>query len=174
MLLAGSFISLSNLFKEASIAADPVSPLPIIVPVLCSMLLPVIFSTFGIFTKYVFGTKRISPLDFTFGYFLIVKGTALLISAWYFTTEPIDTYDYLLGSFGSILDLTGCFFANCAVSTGAPIGPIFALCDSQWIFVTAIVAVYSGLIPHWMQLIGLVCGAFGTLVLACYEYYEDK
>lgn len=130
MFLAGSFISLSNLFEEASVAADPVNPVPIYVPVLVSMTLPVIFATFGMYTKFVFGTKKISAMDFTFGYFLIVKGIAFIVSIWYFQSEPLDTIDYLLGFVGSILDLTGCFFANCAVSTGSPCGPIFALCDS--------------------------------------------
>jgi hypothetical protein len=78
-----------------------------------------------------------------------------------------------LGFVGSMLDLTGCFFANSAVSTGKPCGPIFALCDSQIVIVTVIVTVFVGIVPHWMQALGLVSGFSGALVLALYEYFQD-
>jgi hypothetical protein len=130
MLLAGSFISLSNLFEGSDDYADPINPLPIYVPVLVSCLLPIIFSNFGMFTKYVFGTKKIGSDDFTFGYFLIFKGTFFLLSIVYFSYNQIQWNLYMLGFVGSCLDLTGCYFANAAVATGAPCGPIFALCDS--------------------------------------------
>lgn len=172
-MLAGAFISLSNLFKDASIYADPIDPLPIYVPVLVSCLLPLIFSFFGMFTKYVFGTKKISPDDFTFGYFLIFKGFFAVMSIWYFMNYPIDWHLYMLGFLGSLMDLTGCYFANSAVALGKPCGPIFALCDSQWIVVTLLVAVFGGIIPHWMQMIGLVFGGIGFLILSMYEYFQE-
>ena len=61
MLAAAICISLSNLFKEAQMHADPVSPLPIYIPVLVSMTMPVVCSFFGMFTKYVLKDKQINP-----------------------------------------------------------------------------------------------------------------
>jgi hypothetical protein len=61
LIIAGSLISLSHLFTEAAIYADPVNPVPIYVPVMVSCLLPVIFSSFGMFSKFVFIYKKISP-----------------------------------------------------------------------------------------------------------------
>jgi len=85
MLCAGSCIALSNLFHEvASVAVNIEHPMPIYVPVLTSMLLPIIFCCFAMYTKWVFTVKKINPLDFTFGYFLIFKLAALLGSIWYF------------------------------------------------------------------------------------------
>ena len=39
--------------------ADPVSPLPIYIPVLVSMTMPLVCSFFGMFTKYVLKDKQI-------------------------------------------------------------------------------------------------------------------
>lgn len=150
MLIAGAFISLSNLFEGSDLYADPINPLPIYVPVLVSCILPIIFSFFGMFTKYVFGTKKIGSDDFTFGYFLIFKGIVFLVSPFYMMTHEVDWNLYILGFFGSMMDLTGCYFANAAVATGKPCGPIFALCDAQWLAVTLLVAIFAGIIPHWM------------------------
>lgn len=175
MLLAGSCISLSNLFEGSDDYADPVDPLPIYVPVLFSCLLPVIFSCFGMFTKYVFGVKKIAPDDFTFAYFLIFKGSVFVLSPIYFMNNDIDWSLYIMGFFGSMLDVSGCYFANAAVATGNPVGPIFALCDSQWLFVTILVAIVAGIIPHWMQLIGLCFGGVGALILSLTEHFQkDK
>ena len=130
MIFAGTFISLSNLWKDAAVFADPINPVPIYVPILISFILPVTFSGFGMFSIWVFRYKKISPMDFTFGYFLIARGMFFCISIWYFGTHELKFYDYCLGFIGSMCDLTGCFFANSAVATGNPCGPIFALCDS--------------------------------------------
>ena len=161
------------MFTEAAIYADPINPVPIYVPVMISCLLPVIFSNFGMFSKYVFIYKKISPQDFTFGYFLIARGMFFLVSLYYFQFNEMHTFEYFLGFIGSMLDLTGCFFANSAVSTGNPCGPIFALCDSQILIVTVIVTVFVGIVPHWMQALGLLSGFSGALVLALYEYYVE-
>jgi hypothetical protein len=84
MFSAASFISLSNLFEAASINADPLDPLPIYVPVMCSFSMPLICSTMMMFTKYVTGTKKMLCLDFSFGYTLVAKGLFVIVSLVYF------------------------------------------------------------------------------------------
>ena len=84
MFCAATFISLSNLFAEASANASEIDPLPIIVPVLTSLTMPIICSNFGMFTKYVVGKKHISAQDFTFGYALVSKGLFVIVSIFYF------------------------------------------------------------------------------------------
>lgn len=84
MFSAAAFISLSHLFEEASIHADPINPLPIYIPVMTSACMPVCCSCFGLYIKYVLTTKKISSHDFTFSYFFIYKGVCLLLSILYF------------------------------------------------------------------------------------------
>lgn len=143
MFLAGTFISLSNLYKTAALNADPVNPLPIYVPVLMSCTIPMIFSSFSIFTRYVFRVKKISATDYTFSYIMLTRGCCMLTSIFYFYKYGINTRDYTIGTLGSILEMLGCYFVNCAIATGQPVGPIFALCDSQWVLSTTVVALYA-------------------------------
>jgi hypothetical protein len=75
-----------------------------------------------------------------------------------------------LGLAGSVFDLAGCTFANFSIATGNPIGPILAMMDGQMLLITIIMAVSSGLMPHWMQLFGLLFGIAGIAVLSFFRY----
>jgi hypothetical protein len=81
---------------------------------------------------------------------------------------------WVLGFFGGILDLFGCCLANYAISTGKPVGPIFALCDSQVLLITVIMAFRHYLMPHWMQCIGLTFGVIGASVLSLTRYLMQR
>jgi len=117
------------------------------------------------FTKYSCGIKGISPYDYTFGYCLVAKGVFFIGSLVHFMSEPFYLKLYLIGCLGSIIDILGAFFCNCAIATGSPAGPILALCDSQMLLVTIAAAIMMGMMPHWMQVIGLLTGSFGVSVL---------
>ena len=151
MFCAGAFISLSNLYESAALQADPDNPLPIYVPVLMSCTIPMIFSSFSIFTRYVFRVKKINATDYTFSYIMLMRGCCSLTTVFYFYMNGINLKDYSVGTLGSVLEMLGCYFVNCAIATGQPVGPIFALCDSQWVLSTSVVALYSQTLPHWMQ-----------------------
>jgi drug/metabolite transporter (DMT)-like permease len=72
---------------------------------------------------------------------------------------------YAYGFFGSIIDVIGSFFANCAIATRSPVGPIFALTDTQMMIITIVHAFGYGMMPHWMQIVGLVFGLIGASIL---------
>lgn len=76
----------------------------------------------------------------------------------------------MIGSIGSCFDLLGCFFANAAFETGAPIGAVMALCDSQTLIMTAVGSLKMHRIPNWMQLVGLGIGLVGAVVLSMFHY----
>jgi drug/metabolite transporter (DMT)-like permease len=169
MITAGALISLSNVFAEAP--SDPDEDLlPIYIPVLVSCTMPIICSGFGVFTRWVFTRTTMASDDLTFGYFLVYKGLAVLYQPVYFSSNQIDWKLYLFGSIGSCFDLLGCYFANAAIETGAPIGAVMALCDTQTLTMTAIGAFRMQVLPNWMQLIGLALGMIGAVVLALYHY----
>lgn len=86
MLVACAFISLSNVFAEAPSEAEDGTPLlPIFVPVLVSCSMPIVCSCFGVFTRWVYTKTTMTSEDFTFGYFLVYKGIAVLSQPVYFS-----------------------------------------------------------------------------------------
>jgi hypothetical protein len=130
MLFAVGFISCSSIFEDESLKEKIVSPLPSFIPIVLSFSMPLVCSSFAMFQKYVFETKKIAASDYTFGYFLIRQAIFFLISLWYFQNNKLDWGLYSYGFFGSIIDVLGCYFANCAIATRSPVGPIFALTDT--------------------------------------------
>ena len=130
MLCAASLISLSQLFRQQHSDSAVQYTVPIIVPVMVSFSMPVVCSSFSMFTKYSCGIKGITAYDYTFGYCIVAKGFFFIASLIHFTYEPFYVKLYLIGCLGSIIDILGAFFCNCAIATGAPAGPILALCDS--------------------------------------------
>lgn len=91
MFAAGTCISLSNFYKTATSFANPENPVPIYVPVFMSCCIPVMFSTFSIFSRYVFRVIKITALDYTFGYMMLVRGSCMMVSIGYFVQYGINT-----------------------------------------------------------------------------------
>lgn len=84
MLFAVGFISCSSIFEDDKVKEKITNPLPSFIPIVLSFSMPLVCSTFAMFQKYVFETKKIAASDYTFGYFLIRQGIFFLISFWYF------------------------------------------------------------------------------------------
>jgi hypothetical protein len=82
----------------------------------------------------------------------------------------IDWKLYWIGFVCSTFDVLGSFMCNQAIKTGSPVGAIFALADSQIVITTVVAAARSGVVPHWMQLVGLCFGLLGAVVLSLYKY----
>ena len=57
MICAGTFISLSHLWKDAALFADPINPVPLYVPMLISLILPFTFACMGMFLRWVYTHK---------------------------------------------------------------------------------------------------------------------
>ena len=134
-------------------------------PIILSFSMPLVCSSFAMFQKYVFEVKKVPVNDYTFGYILIRQLIVFIVSIFYFSANPLSWRLYILGAIGSILDVAGSIFANHAIASRAPVGPIFALTDTQILLVTIVAAIRMMEIPHWMQLMGLVSGVVGACIL---------
>lgn len=75
------------------------------------------------------------------------------------------------GTLGSILNNVGIVFVGNACATGV-IGPSMALVNVQSILMTIMAAVFASQIPTWMQVLGLVIGILGSLVLTISDYLK--
>lgn len=127
--------------------------------------MPLVCSSFAMFQKYVFEVKKVHVADYTFGYILVRQLISFIVSLFYFSSHQFSFRLYIIGSIGSILDVAGSIFANYAIATRSPVGPIFALTDTQILLVTVVAAIKMLQIPHWMQIMGLVSGVVGACIL---------
>ena len=127
--------------------------------------MPLVCSSFAMFQKYVFEVKKVHVADYTFGYILVRQLISFIVSLFYFSSHQFSFKLYIIGSIGSILDVAGSIFANYAIATRSPVGPIFALTDTQILLVTVVAAIKMLQIPHWMQIMGLVSGVVGACIL---------
>ena len=127
--------------------------------------MPLVCSSFAMFQKYVFEVKKVHVADYTFGYILVRQLISFIVSLFYFSSHQFSFKLYIIGSIGSILDVAGSIFANYAIATRSPVGPIFALTDTQILLVTLVAAIKMLQIPHWMQIMGLVSGVVGACIL---------
>jgi hypothetical protein len=110
-------------------------------PIILSFSMPLVCSSFAMFQKYVFEVKKVPVNDYTFGYILIRQVIAFIGSIFFFTSNPLSWRLYIIGAIGSILDVAGSIFANHAIASRAPVGPIFALTDTQILLVTVVAAI---------------------------------
>lgn len=113
----------------------------------------------------MFEVKKVPVAEYTFGYILVRQFVSFIISLFYFASHSFSWRLYIIGAIGSILDVAGSLFANYAIATKSPVGPIFALTDTQILLVTVVAAIKMLEIPHWMQLMGLVSGVVGACIL---------
>ena len=134
-------------------------------PIILSFSMPLVCSSFAMFQKYVFEVKKVHVADYTFGYILVRQLISFIVSLFYFSSHHFSFRLYIIGSIGSILDVAGSIFANYAIATRSPVGPIFALTDTQILLVTVVAAIKMLQIPHWMQIMGLVSGVVGACIL---------
>ena len=127
--------------------------------------MPLVCSSFAMFQKYVFEVKKVHVADYTFGYILVRQLISFIVSLFYFSSHQFSFRLYIIGSIGSILDVAGSIFANYAIATRSPVGPIFALTDTQILLVTVVAAIKMLQIPQWMQIMGLLSGVVGACIL---------
>jgi len=171
------FISLSEVFK----ASDPDSPevvtadedkTPVWVAILVSFCPPTFFSlNIFVVLKYVNETLKIDAMDFAVAYWGMASAVYQIFAIFYFL-QVEDSFDWGLwvnGSIASLLNLIGGIFSICAYATMAPPGPSTALIGNQTIIVIIVSAVMLGKVPSGLQIIGLIFGILGSLVLTVFK-----
>lgn len=127
-----TFIKLITLLDTTTklSSIDLEKKLPIFMPIILSFSMPLVCSSFAMFQKYVFEVKKVPVNDYTFGYVLVRQLIAFIVSIFFFSSNPLSWRLYIIGAIGSILDVAGSIFANHAIASRAPVGPIFALTDT--------------------------------------------
>ncbi len=97
--------------------------------VLSSLLMPASVLAFAIVVKYALITLKADANVFTQGYFFLMNLVSQIIAIVYFSQHQ-DTFEikyWKAGFLGSAVNVFGCMFMNIAVTSGQPLGPMFAL-----------------------------------------------
>ena len=76
----------------------------------------------------------------------------------------------MYGSIGSFFDLLGGVLICAAFASGAPMGPSSALLCIQPILLVIVKSIMNEKVPSYLQIVGLILGVFGVLMLTIPEY----
>jgi hypothetical protein len=145
MMITAIIISLSNLLPSTETnveEAEMDSSIPIFVPLIIATTMPVISAFFSLFGRYMQVTMKMDPRNWSLGYNLLYAFTFLVAGIVHFSMYPEEfVFDFAWkGSIGSLVNTCGSMAAGAALGTGAPIGPMIALMNTQMVFMTLITA----------------------------------
>lgn len=77
---------------------------------------------------------------------------------------PLKLSSLLLGTLAGILNALGILALNLAYTLG-PMGPVAALVALTSVFLTIIQAIQLQRLPHWMEVIGMLIGLAGAVII---------
>ena len=163
-------VALSDLFSpEAKVdVLYSKEKLPTWVAVAYAFIYPVIASLLTLLTKYVHKTLRLEPIDWVVAHTFLFGFVVSLVGIGHFLMNP-EAFRWLYLFEGFVSGLSTLFGAGFVVLAfnceDAPLGPTVAVLNSQIMFIVVLDTLISHTIPYSMQIMGLVCGIVGTLIL---------
>jgi hypothetical protein len=137
------------------------------VPLIIATTMPLIPAVFAMFGRYMQVSRKTNARHWSFGYSMLSSGTFLALGIIHFSMHPED-FDFSFawqGGVGSLINVFGSMFAGAAIGTGAAIGPMIALLNTQMVIMTIISALITAVMPNSMQLVGLALGLLSAFVL---------
>ena len=129
--------------------------------------MPLVCTFFLIVIKTANDTLNMAPTDWTIAYWGLASLVFQIIGIVSFMNNK-GSFDFTLwwnGALASLFNLLGCMFAIACFATGCPIGPASALLSTQTIVVVVFTAIATATFPNWMQVVGLIFGLFGAMLL---------
>lgn len=110
-------------------------------------------------------------MNWNFAYNLVFSVGLLIAAVIKFAVNPVyfSINYFIIGTIGSFFGTAGCLFSQSAIASGAPLGPIGALSNLQMLVLTIISAIATGVMPNWVQWLGLMVGLFSACVITIPE-----
>ena len=168
---------LSKASASASVEDKEEPSLPVWKAVAASLIPPVAISCNALHAKYVSKNVRLNSYDFTIAYWGLIALIFQIVGGIYFTSnrddEVFDVKLWTSGTIASFLNVLGSAFCIASFSTGAPMGPISAIVNSQTIIITTITSIMARTMPTTLQIIGLIIGIIGAMVLTIPDHMYD-
>jgi drug/metabolite transporter (DMT)-like permease len=166
ILVCVVFISFStDTITTSEVNAE--TKLAVYIPILFSFTVPCAQAANIMIAKRVTTVLGVSPWDYTIGCYCVMACMFQIWGLFYWFSNPgkFDLYYLILGAIGSLLQVIGVLCLNLAITTAKAAGPAIAIVSTQMIVLTMASAVLAGLVPNFMQWMGLVFGLLGAMVL---------
>jgi drug/metabolite transporter (DMT)-like permease len=167
------------------IAVPKKGPLPSWIPVVFGVLTPVFFTTNGILTKHLTGTRKegepaltekekmklFEPSNIAFSAYIVVNIVILIAAIPYWVLVHFSLKLYLLGLVGAIVNTLGLTAVQIALSCG-PAGPVSALTTVSNLALVVIEAIKHKAVPRPLEFIGLFTGMIGALIFVIPDVFR--
>ena len=157
-------VSIESIVKEPALATW--------VPALFGVFTPVFFSLNGVLTKHITSEKiGFDATNITFTAYLLVNIFLLIFAIPYWTIVNFDKKLFWIGLFGSVINVLGLVCIQNALAKG-PAGPVSAIAAVSTLLVVIIEAIINHKMLNFMELIGVILGFFGAMILVIPEQFE--
>ena len=180
LVLCALLVSLSQVIAPATVdpslaGSSPADQTPLWVAVLCSCIMPLVCTFFIIVIKHSNETLMLDAKDWTIAYWGLASLVFQIcgIVSFMGNEGSFDMAKWVNGFIASLFNLIGSLFAISSYATGCPIGPCSALITTQTIVVVVASAILTQTMPPRLQIIGLLFGIFGAMLLTIPEQLYD-
>ena len=136
-------------------------------PILFSLTVPIAQAANIVIAKQVTTVLKVNARDFTFSFYFVMGSIFFIYSmtSFYFNSNSFESKYFYTGALGSTFQILGVLMINLAIGTGKAAGPCMALVSCQMVVLTAASSLINGLVPNFMQWLGLIFGISGALIL---------
>lgn len=141
--------------------------LPIWMPVLFGLLTPVTFCSNGVILRYLTSpdmSMKFNGTTLSMSAIFAVNLIVLIFAIVFWSTHQFSIDLFWIGLVGSIINTIGLTCINTAISCG-PLGPVSSIGACSNILLVIVEAVRHAKVPTYIELISLVLGFIGALVL---------
>lgn len=142
------------------------------VPVLFGIITPMSFTANGMLTKHLCSEKMgFNPNTMSYSAYFIVNFLVIIVAIPYWHLVSFDHYLFWVGTIGSIINTVGIVCIMNAISKG-PAGPASALAAVSNLLLVLIEAIKYSKVLKNLEIIGLIFGTFGALILVVPRFFE--
>lgn len=146
--------------------------LPSWIPVLFSIITPMSFTANHLLAKsFRQGPVKFNIQEISFSGFFAVNAVLLLPSLYYWFFISFSMRLFIIGFFGSIINTFGKVCVQNAVARG-PAGPASALLAMNSLILLVYDGIKNNTAPTLVEIVGLILGLFGSLMLVVPGMFE--
>ena len=146
--------------------------MPTWVPVIFGVVTPMCFTANGMLVKHLTGPKMgFDASILSFSSYLVVNLIIVIVAIVYWVKVEFDTYLFIVGMIGSIINTLGITSIQNALSCG-PAGPVSALAACSNLLLVVIEAVKNKEMLSPLEVVAFIFGTFGSLELVIPDVFE--
>lgn len=174
LMLCAIFVSLASVIEPEPVFVENIGTQSVVkisagLPILFAILSPITFATSSMLIKYMANVKAMPVSLVSFTSFTIVNTLLMIAGIIYWATTDFNQGVFWIGLVGSIINNLAIVLIGYTLSIG-PAGPVAAITTVQTIILTVIMALIQAKVPKSFEILGLILGLLGALVLSIPEF----